>query len=167
MADSEKSRTLPPVTRRGLLSGTKVWLIARTVSLAADTAVLALWREWFTTCGKIEELFRLRKRAEFRLVAAADSPLVEVPEPGCKRAVTAFAASDVDSLLGRGAGTAAAPTQAKPARRACKQVWMAMDKPRRFIADIAAKPDAAFFTDASGQHRTNDRKLEMAMASRS
>ena len=48
-----------------------------------------------------------------------------------------------------------------------KQVWVAMDKPRRFIADIVAKPDAAFFTDASGQHRTNDRKLEMALASRS
>ncbi|TDQ12769.1 hypothetical protein DEV91_1501, partial [Phyllobacterium brassicacearum] len=87
MADSEKSRTLPPVTRRGLLSGTKVWLTARTVSLTADTAVLALWRERFITCGKIEELFRVRKRAEACLVAAADSPLVEVPEPGGKRAV--------------------------------------------------------------------------------
>ena len=84
-----------------------------------------------------------------------------------ERPVATFAASEIDAVLGRGAETADAPTQAKPARRARKQVWVAMDKPRRFIADIVAKPDAAFFTDASGQHRTNDRKPEMAMASRS
>lgn len=67
MGDSEKSRILPPVTRRGLRSGTEARSSAQTVSLAADAAV-----------------------------AAAHSPLVKVPEPGGKRAVAAFT-ENVDS----------------------------------------------------------------------
>ncbi len=109
----------------------------------------------------------MRKRAEARLVAAIGFPRIEILAAGMERPVATFAASDIDAVPRRGAGTADAPTQAKPARRARKQVWVAMDKPRRFIADIVAKPDAAFFTDASGQHRTSDRKPQMAVARRS
>ena len=109
----------------------------------------------------------MRKRAEARLVAAIGFPRIEILVAGMERPVATFAAGEIDAVLRGGAETADAPTQAKPARRARKQVWVAMDKPRRFIADIVAKPDAAFFTDASGQHRTSDRKPQMAVARRS
>ena len=74
MGDSENSRSLPPVTRMGLLSGPKVWLTAQTASpAAADAAILALWREWFTACRKIERPYRVRRRAEARLAMASRS----------------------------------------------------------------------------------------------
>jgi hypothetical protein len=61
------------------------------------------------------------------------------------------------------------------ARDFVNAIWMAagdIDEPSsaasiRLVADIAAKPDAVRITHASGQHRTNNRKSEMATASRS
>ncbi|PSH57520.1 hypothetical protein CU102_27995 [Phyllobacterium brassicacearum] len=177
MADSENSRTLSLVTRRGLLSGTAAWLAEQmanvppdcgaTSSAETDVRVLSLWCDWIAAQREVERLCRRQQRLERRLVAAIGFPRVEILAAGMARPVAAFTADEIDSLPGGGAGTADAPTQAKPARRARKQVWVAMDKPRRFIADIIAKPDTALCTDASGQHRTNDRKPEMAMASRS
>jgi hypothetical protein len=56
MADSENSRTLSPVTCRGLLSGTAVWLAGQTANVMSvsgvtapaetDEQVLCLWRNW-------------------------------------------------------------------------------------------------------------------------
>ena len=177
MADLRNSRTLSPVTRGGLLSCTAVWLEDQTANVPSDCGVtasgrvdervLSLWRNWMAAHRKVEGLCRRQQRLERRLVTAIGFPRVKILAAGMERPVTTFAASDVDSLPGRGAGTADAPTQAKPARRARKQVWVAMDKPRRFIADVVTKPDTAFFTDASGQHPTNDRKPQMAVARRS
>ncbi|TDQ14873.1 hypothetical protein [Phyllobacterium brassicacearum] len=173
MGDSENSRTLPPVTRTSLQSTSVAWLTAQiadaspAASAGSNDRVLSLWLQWMAAHRTAERLCRRQQRLERRLVTAIGFPRVEILAADMERPVTTFAASDVDSLPGRGAGTADAPTPAKPTRRARKQVWVVMDKPRRFIADIVAKPDAAFFTDASGQHRTNDRKLAMALASRS
>ena len=184
MADSENSSTLSAVTRMGLLSGPKVRSTAQTLSLATDAAVLALWRESFTACGRIEQHCRMRKQAEARLIAAAHSPLVEVPQPGGKRPAAAFTAGRVDAL--RGMRAKAADARIKAPRAMDKRLGDARRRtagvvaqgeggktqthplgPSRVVAGTAAKPDAVHITPASGQHRTNNRKSELTMTSRS
>lgn len=127
MADSENGRTLSRFTRRGFRSDTKVWRTAQNLSLAAK-AVFALCRRWFTAYGK--QPCRARKRLEGRLGAAAQSPLVKVPEPDDKRGLAALTEGNLNALLGESAETADAPLKAKnlpscPASR-CGRRWTSL-----------------------------------------
>ncbi len=112
MADSENSRTLSPVTCRGLLSGTAVWLedqIANTTpdcdvtaSGGVDERVRCIWRAWMATHRKLEELCKAQQRLERRLVAAIGFPRVEISAADMERPAAAFTAGEIDSLLGGG-----------------------------------------------------------------
>ena len=138
MANFETNRTLPPIIRRDLVSGTAVWLeeqIARvtpdcdaSASAEADDRVLCIWRNWMATHRKVEGLCRAQQRLEGRLVAAIGFPRVEILTADRERPVAAFTAGEIESLLGWGTETADARKEAKAVLRARQQTWDAMDE---------------------------------------
>ena len=127
MADSDNSRTLPPVTQRGLLSGTAVWLNAQAAWAAADTVILSLWEDWLVAHKRGERLCRAQQRLERCLVSAVGFPRADVLRPGAERTVAAFTTSQIDALLGEGIETADERKDAKSVLLARQKAWNAMD----------------------------------------
>jgi hypothetical protein len=138
MADSENSRTLSPVTRRGLLSGTAVWLTEQIANMSPDCdaiasggideRVLCIWRKWMAAHRKVEQFCRAQQRLERRLVTAIGFPRVEILAADMERPVVAFTADKIDSLLGGGTETAEVRREARALLQARQQVWDAMDE---------------------------------------
>lgn len=138
MADSENSRTLSPVTRGGLLSGTEIWLTEQiatmspdcdvTASRGVDERVLYMWRKWMAAHRKVEQFCRAQQRLERRLVRAIGFPRVEILAADMERPVVAFSADKIDTLLGGATETADARNEAKAVLQARQHAWDAMDE---------------------------------------
>ena len=157
MADSEIGRTLSPIAQRDLLSGAAVWLteqsakaspeLGATASGATDERVLSIWRNWMTAHKEVERLCQAQQRLERRLVAALGFPRVEIFASDQKRPSSAFAAGEIDSLLGIRVENADARKNAKATLRARQQAWDKMDerlgysRARRAEADAEARLD--------------------------
>jgi len=107
MADSDNSRTLPVVTRRGLLSTLATWLTGQVggVNEGLDFVygrsdrvdpALILWQEWWASHEKVEKLCQRQQRLETALIEAVGFPHVDIALPHQDCVATAFSMEEID-----------------------------------------------------------------------
>jgi hypothetical protein len=108
MADSENSRTLPPITTGNLLSVTERFLedmaSGQGVSDVVDIDdVLTKWAAWWDAHRACARLCRVQQKLESELFRTAESPRVEIRVPNQTDPVIVETLEEVDAWFEGGA----------------------------------------------------------------
>ena len=104
MADSENSRTLPPITKGNLLSIIE-HVLEEMVSLQGDSGIddidgaLAKWAAWWGAHRECARLCGVQQQLESELFRTAGSPRVEVRVPNHAGPMIAETPEEIDAWL--------------------------------------------------------------------
>jgi hypothetical protein len=104
MADSENSRTLPPITHRNLLPATEHFLEELTAgqgdtNTAAEAEALSKWEAWWRAHRECARLCTLQQRLEAELFRTVNSPRVELHIPNRTEPIIAASPEEIDRWL--------------------------------------------------------------------
>ena len=146
MADSENSRTLPPITTGNLLSVTERFLEEMAAgqgdSGTADIDdALAKWAAWWDAHHECARLCRIQQQLESELFRTAEGPRVEVHVPNQVRPVIAETIQEIDAWL-EGEAFAELRERVKTELAARRDAWDTADQAIGYSRAKAAE-DAA------------------------
>lgn len=132
MADSQNSRTLPPITTGNLLSVTER-LLEEMASWQGECSsddiddALAKWAAWWSAHRECGRLCSVQQRLESELFRTAESPRVEVRVPNQVRPLIAETLEEIDAWL-EGEAFAELRDRAKMELATRRRAWDSADQ---------------------------------------
>lgn len=132
MADSENSRTLPPITKRNLLSITER-VLEGMASGQGDSGnndiddAVTKWAAWWDVHRECARLCSIQQRLESELFRTAESPRVEVRVPNQASPMIADTPEEIDAWL-EGEAFAELRERAKVELATRRQAWNVADE---------------------------------------
>jgi hypothetical protein len=152
MADSENSRTLPPITHRNLLPVTERFLQDMATeqggaSIALVYGTLTKWEAWWRAHTESARLCNLQQRLEAELFRTVDAPSVEIRIPTQINPAIASTPEEIDAWL-EGEEFAELRASAKAELADRRREWDTADQ---IIGYSRAKEAEAIA--AAGEHR--------------